>query len=135
MWIGVLPDSTNGDTAFNSAQDIIKLLKRHDIEDIDIAFRESEVQLLAGPILYAPVNDAHPLKTVIDWVTTPLSLPIAGLKTRHIQGTLGFYFKVGEDLYGVTARHVLFRDNEAYRYDTCTFHFLRLLSIGRRAAF
>lgn len=123
IWIGVLPDSTNGDAAFDAAQDIFELLKQHSIDDIDIAFRESEAQSFAGPVLYAPVNDVHPLKDVIDWVTTPLSLPIAGSKTRHMQGTLGFYFKIGDDLYGVTARHVLFPDTEAnvvYRYDTCT---------------
>ena len=43
-----------------------------------------------------------------------------------MQGTLGFYFKVDDDLYGVTARHVLFPDtegNEVYRYDNCTFIF------------
>ncbi|KEP47503.1 hypothetical protein V565_153460 [Rhizoctonia solani 123E] len=121
IWVGVRPDSMNGDTAFDSAQDISELLKTYDIDDIDIAYRESEAQPLAGPILYAPVNNVHPLKSVIDWVTTALSLPIAGLKTRHMQGTLGFYFKVDEDLYGVTARHVLFPDtegNDAYSYDT-----------------
>ncbi|KAK1224294.1 hypothetical protein PQX77_012802 [Marasmius sp. AFHP31] len=121
IWIGVRPDSTNGDAAFNSAKNIIKLLKQHGIDDIDIAYRESEARPLAGPILYAPVENVHPLKAVIDWVTTPLSLPIAGLETLHMQGTLGFYFKIGEDLYGVTARHVLFPDtegNKAYRYAT-----------------
>lgn len=121
IWIGVLPDSTNGDAAFDSAQGIIELLKKYEIDDIDIAFRESEAQLLAGPILYAPVNDVHPLKSVIDWLTTALSLPIAGLRTPHMQGTLGFYFKIGEDLYGVTARHVLFpatKGNNLYRYNT-----------------
>ncbi|KAJ3490341.1 hypothetical protein NLJ89_g11439 [Agrocybe chaxingu] len=38
-----------------------------------------------------------------------------------MQGTLGFYFKIDEDLYGVTARHVLFPDkegNDLYRYNT-----------------
>ena len=104
IWIGVLPDSTN-----------------------DIAYRESEAQLLAGPTLYAPVDHHHPLKSVIDWVTTPLSVPITGLtgfKTRHIQGTLGFYFKIDNDLYGVTARHILFPDtegNEPYSYDPGMF--------------
>jgi hypothetical protein len=34
------------------------------------------------------------------------------LRTLHMQGTLGFYFRVGEDLYGVTARHVLFPANQ-----------------------
>ncbi len=124
IWVGVLPDSTNGDAAFDSAQCILELLRKYEIDDIDIAYRESEAQLLAGPILYAPVNNMHPLKSVIDWVTTALSLPIAGLKTLHMQGTLGFYFKIGEDLYGVTARHVLFPDtggNDLYCYNTCTF--------------
>ncbi|KAJ2913566.1 hypothetical protein MD484_g6826, partial [Candolleomyces efflorescens] len=120
IWIGVLPNSTNGDAAFDSAQGISELLKRHGIDDIDIVYRESQAHPLSGPILYAPVNDFHPLKSVIDWVTTPLSLPIAGLRTRHMQGTLGFYFKIGDDLYGVTARHVLFPDtegNDLYRYN------------------
>ena len=124
IWIGVLPDSTNSDAAFDSAQDILRLLNSFSIDDIDIAYRESEAQLLAGPTLYAPVSDSHPLKDVIDCVTTPLSLPIAGLKTCHIQGTLGFYFKIGNDLYGVTARHVLFPDtegNELYSYNLCMF--------------
>ncbi|KAI0029494.1 hypothetical protein K488DRAFT_80135 [Vararia minispora EC-137] len=121
IWIGVLPDSTNGNAAFDSAQGIIELLKKYEIDDIDIAFRESEAQLLADPILYAPVNDVHPLKSVIDRVTTALSLPIAGLRNLHMQGTLGFYSKVGENLYGVTARHVLFpatEGNNLYRYNT-----------------
>ncbi|KAJ3774136.1 hypothetical protein FB446DRAFT_493393 [Lentinula raphanica] len=120
IWIGVLPDSTNGDAAFNCAQEILNLLKEHNIDDIDVAFRESVAQPLTRPILYAPVNDFHPLKSVIDWLTTPLSLPIAGMKTQHMQGTLGFYFKIDDDLYGVTARHVLFPDtegNELYHYD------------------
>ncbi|KZS93092.1 hypothetical protein SISNIDRAFT_474567 [Sistotremastrum niveocremeum HHB9708] len=110
IWIGVLPD-TNGDAAFDSAQAIIELLKKYEIDDIDIAFRESEAQLLASPLLYAPVNDVHSLK----------SSSIAGLRTLHMQGTLGFYFKIGEDLYGVTARHVLFattEGNDLYRYNT-----------------
>ena len=122
IWVGVRPDSTNGDTAFDSTQDIFELLREHHIDDINIAYRKSEAHPLAGPILYAPVNDFHPLKSVIDWVMTSLSLPIAGLKTHHMQGALGFYFKIGEDLYSVTARHVLFPDtDDTYYYDTCAF--------------
>ena len=124
IWIGVLPDSTTGDAAFDSSKDILQLLKKHDIYDVDVAYRESTAQPLTGPVLYAPVDDLHPLKDVIDWVTTALSLPIAGLKTLHMQGTLGFYFQVGEDLYGVTARHVLFpaeQGNKPYIHQPCTF--------------
>ncbi|EIW83357.1 hypothetical protein CONPUDRAFT_102106 [Coniophora puteana RWD-64-598 SS2] len=123
IWIGVLSDSTNGDAAFDSAQDIIRLLRGHGICDVEVAYRESGSHPLVGPALYAPVSNVHPLKSVVDWVTTALSLPIAGLKTLHMQGTLGFYFKIGEDLYGVTARHVLFPDSEGndnYVFDTST---------------
>ena len=59
----------------------------------------------------------------MDWITTALSVPIAGVETPHMQGTLGFYFKVDNDLYGVTARHVLFpsaQGNALYN-STCTF--------------
>ena len=90
-----------------------------------MAYRESTVQDLSGPKLLAPVNDLHPLKDVIDWVTTSLGLPIAGLSTLDVQGTLGFYFRVGDDLYGVTARHVLYPmgyPNVPYTY-TGTFRF------------
>lgn len=111
IWIGVQPDSTTGDVAFQSSQDILDFLTQRNIHDVDIAYRESVAKLLAGPQLYAPVDDFHPLKGVIDSVTTSLGLPIAGEKTPHMQGTFGFYFRVGDELYGVTARHVLFDQN------------------------
>ncbi|KAG8779107.1 hypothetical protein FRC12_024637 [Ceratobasidium sp. 428] len=121
IWIGVRLDSTNSDAAFDSAQGILELLTEFGIDDIDIAYRESEVQPLAGPTLYAPVNDFHPLRSVIDPLTTALSLPIAGLKTLHMEGTLGFYFMFDGDIYGVTARHALFsgaEGNDTYSYNT-----------------
>jgi hypothetical protein len=74
--------------------------------DINIAFRESEANFLIGSPLYNPVGDLHPLKDTIDWVTTALSIPITGIKTLHMQGSLSFYFKVGEKLYTVMARHI-----------------------------
>ncbi|KAI0049139.1 hypothetical protein FA95DRAFT_1538795 [Auriscalpium vulgare] len=111
IWVGVLPDSTTSGAAFESSEDILQLLKQHDIRDIDVAYRESVAYPRTGPALLAPVNNAHPLKDVMDRVTTTLGLPIAGLKTPGIQGTLGFYFGVGDDLYGVTARHVLFPEH------------------------
>ncbi|GBE86227.1 hypothetical protein SCP_0901060 [Sparassis crispa] len=97
IWVGVLPDSTTGDTAFKSSKDILQLLKQHSIHDIDVAYRESVAQPFTGPEL----------------------LPIAGLETLHMQGTLGFYFRVGDDLYGVMACHMLFpadQGNSSYTY-------------------
>jgi len=107
-----MPNTTTGEQGFNSSNDILNLLKQYNITDVDVAYRESEVKFLSGPELFAPVSDLDPLKDVIDSLSTLLSLPIAGLKTK-MQGTLGFYFRIGEDFYAATARHVLFRDNEA----------------------
>ena len=112
IWVGALPNTLTGEVAFQSSNDILHYLKGHGISDIDVAYRESVVRPLTGPELFAPVSDLHPLKDVIDPVTTALGLPIAGLKTPHMQGTLGFYFRVDKALYGVTARHVLFPEEE-----------------------
>jgi hypothetical protein len=112
IWVGVMPDTTTSEQAHNSSRDILNLLKQYNITDVDVAYRESEVKFSGGPELFVPVSDLDPLKDVIDSLSSPLSLPIAGLKTK-MQGTLGFYFRIGEDLYAVTARHVLFKDNEA----------------------
>jgi hypothetical protein len=112
IWVGVLPDTLTGEVAFHSSNHILNLLKEHGISDVDVAYRESVARGFNGPELFAPVSDLDPLKAVIDPVTTALGLPIAGLKTLKSQGTMGFYFRVGQDLYAVTARHVLFPENE-----------------------
>ena len=98
IWVGVIPDTTTGEQAYNSSRDILDLLNRYDITGVDVAYRESGVKFSGGPGLFAPVSDLDPLKDVIDSLSTPLSLPNAGLKTK-MQGTLGFYFRIGEDLY------------------------------------
>jgi len=125
IWIGVLPDSLSGERAHHSSQAILALLKEgYGITDVDIAYRESTVKFSSGHELFAPALDLDPLKNVIDSVTTALGLPIAGLKSLKSHGTLGFYFRVNEALYGVTACHVLFSEDEAndeYRYVPCTF--------------
>ena len=112
IWVGVLPDTLSGEVAFHSSNDILDFLKEHDISDVDVAYRESVARGFSGPELFAPVSDLDPLKAIIDPVTTALGLPIAGLKTLKTQGTMGFYFRVGKDLYAVTARHVLFPEDE-----------------------
>ena len=127
IWVGVLPDTLTGEVAFHSSNDILKLLEEHGITDVDVAYRESVVKSLNGPELLAPVWYLDPLETVISPVTTALGLPIAGLKTLHNQGTMGFYFRVGQDLCAVTARHILFPEdqgNNPYTY-VGTFFFPR----------
>jgi len=121
IWVGVLPDTLTGKIASQSSEDILALLKEHGISDVDVAYRESVVRDFRGPKLFAPVSDRNPLATVIDPLTTALSLPIAGLKTLHNEGTMGFYFRAKDGYYAVTARHVLFPEcegNMEYKYGT-----------------
>ncbi|KAF9068812.1 hypothetical protein BDP27DRAFT_1223677, partial [Rhodocollybia butyracea] len=113
IWVGVLPDTLTAEVAFHSSNDIFNVLKEHGISDIDIAYRESVARSFSGPELFAPATAFDPLKTVIDPLTTKLGLPIADLKRLDLQGMLGFFFRVGEALYAVTARHVLFPADES----------------------
>ena len=92
------------------------LLEDEGITAVDIEFRESVFRRSAGAELYEPASDLDATRHVIDPLTTALGLPIAAAKTPDFQGTMGSYFKDGDDLYGVTARHVLFPADE-YSYD------------------
>jgi hypothetical protein len=118
IWIAVLPDTLTGAVAHESSKDIRAFLDSLHAQDIDIAYRESRYMPAYGPDLFAPIEDGHSLKDVIDSVSVPLSLPIVGRKTT-MQGTLGPYFHVAGKLYAITVRHnvfVLTGDNDEYRY-------------------
>ena len=120
IWVGVLPDSLAREDAFNSANAILALLEDEGIAAVDIEFRESVFRRSISATLYEPASDLDATKYVIDPLTTALGLHIAAAKTPHFQGTMGFYFKDGDDLYGVTVRHVLFladEDNTDYTYN------------------
>jgi hypothetical protein len=93
IWVGVLPNSTNGDAASVSACDISNLHSKHGIDNLDVAYCESEVRFLNGPVLYAPVEHFHPLANVIDSVTTSLSLSILAMNNLNIEGHFGLLFQ------------------------------------------
>ncbi|KAH9047443.1 hypothetical protein EDB83DRAFT_1461953 [Lactarius deliciosus] len=120
IWIGVLPETLTGAVAHESSMDIRAFLDSLQVQNVDIAYRESVYKTLSGhgPALFPPVEDDDPLKDVIDNVSVPLSLPISGRRTT-MQGTLGPYFRVGDKLYAITVRHNVFlpnEDNELYKY-------------------
>lgn len=120
IWIGVVPETLTGAVAHESAKDIRTFLDSLPAQNIDIAYRESVYKTSPGhgPGLFKPVEDGDPLKELIDNVSVPLSLSIAGRKTT-MQGTLGPYFHVGNKLYAITVRHNVFLrdgDNELHRH-------------------
>ncbi|KAH7881699.1 hypothetical protein F5I97DRAFT_1291768 [Phlebopus sp. FC_14] len=122
IWIGVLPDTLTGSAAYDAAKDIRAYLNELPVQNIDIAFREAKFKFLTGhgPALYRASEDGDALQPVIDNLSVPLSLYIAGKKTT-MQGTLGPYFHANNKLYAITVRHNLFTlddDNAEYRYNT-----------------
>jgi len=54
IWVGVLPDTLTSEVAFHSSNNVLDLLKEHDIFDIDVAYRESVARGFSGPELFAP---------------------------------------------------------------------------------
>ncbi|KAM5533614.1 hypothetical protein V8D89_012727 [Ganoderma adspersum] len=126
IWIGVLPDTLTGAVAHESSKDI-----RAFLDSLQSVYTTLSGH---GPALFRPVENDDPLKDVIDNVSVPLSLPIAGRQTT-MQGTLGPYFRVGDKLYAITARHNVFLlngDNELYRYHK-TVPKKEVLVMGARA--
>ncbi|TCD62538.1 hypothetical protein EIP91_006765 [Steccherinum ochraceum] len=120
IWIGVLPDTLTSELAFRSSNDILGLLKQHGIFDVDVVYRESVAVDLTASEPLAPVANDRPSKDIANPLPTALGLPIADLGTRSMHGTIAFYFRVGRDLYGVTARHVFFPEyqgNVGYTYE------------------
>ena len=61
IWVGVYPNSTTPDVAYECCNDILNMLNELGISDIDVAFRESIARPLRGPALYTPVDDLHHL--------------------------------------------------------------------------
>ncbi|KAI9509206.1 hypothetical protein F5148DRAFT_1148459 [Russula earlei] len=119
IWVGVLCDTLISKVAFHSFNDILNLFKEHGISDVNDAYCESVAKSFHGPKLFELILGGDLLEAVIDPVTTALCLPITGLKTLNIEGTMGFYFRVGKDLYTVTAHHILFpgsEGNDSYSY-------------------
>ena len=121
VWIGALLNTLPAAVAREASEDIRAFLDSLQVQNVDIAFRESAYNPLLGhgPALYRPAEYGDPLKDIIDNVSVPLSLPISDGQT-YTQGTLGPYFRVGEKLYAVTTRHNLFSldgDNDMYTYD------------------
>ncbi|CDO71530.1 hypothetical protein BN946_scf184910.g30 [Trametes cinnabarina] len=123
IWIGVTPNSLTGADARRSCGEIRAYLNSLNVENVDIAFRESTYQHLRGhgPALFPSAEEFDALKDVVDNVSVLLSLPIVGYNQgiNDTQGTMGPYFRVGNTLYAVTARHNLFSlygNNSTYKY-------------------
>ena len=62
IWIGVFPESTTATAAHNAAQDVLALLQKYQITDVNVDFRESIYMRNIGPRLLRPVDDLNPCR-------------------------------------------------------------------------
>lgn len=97
IWIGVRPDSLKGEDAFGISNDILDLLAKFDIDDVEVEYRESVYKRSAGPALLRSVSDFNAIVDVRGPLTPALGLPIAASDRQDAQGTMTLYFAESGD--------------------------------------
>jgi len=125
IWIGVVENTLAGATAHDLSAEILKITRKYEIINVEVGFRESEAQVLSGPALFGPVDDDEHCKDVIDDLSTVLPMSVAGKETA-MQGTLTCFFRVGNELYAICARHNFFKDgkdDDEYTFVDCAIFF------------
>jgi hypothetical protein len=112
IWVGVHPDSLQGEDAFNSGNEILNLLVTFDIDDIEVEYRESVYRRWVGPALLRSVSNVNTTVDVRGPLTPALGTSIAAFDRPGAQGTTALYFSEGGDtdkVLGLTCHHVLFK--------------------------
>lgn len=122
IWIGVLEDTLDSADAHELSIEIIGIASRYGVTEVEVGFCESEAHLLSGPPLFAPVDYDDYRKSVTDGLSTVLPMSVAGTKSP-MQGKLTCFFRVGDELYAISARHNFFEDGKEdaeYTFVDCT---------------
>ncbi|KAI0085894.1 hypothetical protein BDY19DRAFT_963551 [Irpex rosettiformis] len=115
LWIGVTPDSLDGERARVSVFKCLDVLKEFDIDDVDVEMRESLVFRSSGVgKLLPPIPSSFlfrdPTPDIQHDFTHALGIPLCPMDAQDSSGTGGFYMSQGSDsdpLLLVTARHVV----------------------------
>lgn len=125
LWIGVQPGYTSPDTAYEVSQEILALLRKNDIEDVVVEWREAVPQKLAGPPLLPPADSSDPTHHARRFLTALLAVPLTteGLEEDDAEGTLTMWFLENKDddgnasdkVFGLSNCHVL-RKNTTVDY-------------------
>ena len=121
VWIGIKPGSqVSYDVHHGTASQCKQLLLVHDIKDVEVEMRWSQVLQLTGPRLFQPAYDLNPTAQFRRPFTPTLGAPICGRITSWAEGTSGFFLDEGGDskrLLLVTARHVVLPESDNAPYD------------------
>jgi hypothetical protein len=113
VWMGVVPGSLSAEEGIEVAIYCKGILSAHNINDVEVEIRESEVFRSAGPKLYKPTHNYNPTAQAREPFSSALGLPICAEATPSIEGTGGFFISLNPgEIYLVTARHVVFHPDE-----------------------
>ena len=126
VWIGIKPGSqVSYDVHYDIASQCKQLLVVHDIKDVEVEMRCSQILQSTDPQFFQPTYDTDPRAQLRRPFTSTLGAPICGRTTSCAEGTAGFILSEGGDskrLLLVTARHVVLpkSDNAPYDYNPAT---------------
>ncbi|KAF8992692.1 hypothetical protein BDQ17DRAFT_1332153 [Cyathus striatus] len=111
LWIGVHPGSLPPELAQEAVCACQNILQSFDIDGVEIAFRESLFRRYSRKLLdYIPSD--NPISSFCGPLTAALGLPIASVQYTGSEGTGGIYLSAGNDIYLLTARHVVLPPEE-----------------------
>ncbi|KAF8988531.1 hypothetical protein BDQ17DRAFT_1334507 [Cyathus striatus] len=106
LWIGVIPRTLTYKLAKDVAHACKNIL-------ISFAFRESRFRRY-NRMLLDHVPSADPISSFCGPLTAALGLPIASIQTPGTEGTGGIYLSAGNNIYLLTARHVVLPPEEEF---------------------
>ncbi|TFK74180.1 hypothetical protein BDN72DRAFT_760437 [Pluteus cervinus] len=142
LWVGVMPNTLSLEDARNPAVRCKEILLEYQINDIEIAFRESVFRqsTRAGPQLLNHVLFIDPTAEVIGPFTPTLGLQIASKAFPDSEGTGCLYLCEGggrDRTFLLTARHVVLppseHPNEFYHHDNNSKPRLEVIRFGSGA--
>lgn len=120
VWIGVKPGLTSADTAHDTSQEILALLRNNGVKYVEVQWREAVLQKLAGPPLMCHAETRDPTHYVRRFLTALHAVPITteGMEMEGSQGTLTLWMhenkdregNLSEKVYGISTCHVLRKD-------------------------
>ncbi|GBE89876.1 hypothetical protein SCP_1702020 [Sparassis crispa] len=118
--VDIIPGSTSRDTAHDVSQAILALLRKNNVKDVVVEWREAVPQWLAGPPLLRHASDRDATHYVRRFLTALLAVPLTteDMEDDHSQGTLTLWFlenktndgKPSDKVYGLSNCHVLRKD-------------------------
>lgn len=115
VWIGVVPGSLSAEDGVEIAVHCKGILTAHQMDDVHVEIRESEVFRYASHKTYKPALTSNATARDREPFSTALGLPICAEVTPSIEGTGGFFFTDPRNpgkLYLLTARHVVFHPDK-----------------------